>query len=91
VCTGDPVIDHMMAEYCEFEWSRQHIDISNASSSKAESLNGIQDKSVLIQAVRNLIPTRPEIGEFSTWKLRIETYWMVHKSLIDINTGWCLF
>ncbi|PNF43482.1 Clavesin-2 [Cryptotermes secundus] len=51
----------MMAEYCEFEWSRRHIDILSASSSKAESLNGIEDKSLLIQAVRNLISSRPEI------------------------------
>lgn len=85
--TGDPIIDRMMAEYCEFEWSRRHIDVSSASSSKAESLNGIEDKSLLIQAVQNLIPTRPELGEFSIWKLRIETYWMVHNSFIDINTG----
>jgi hypothetical protein len=76
----------MMAEYCEFDWSRRHIDISNVSASKAESLNGIQDKSLLIQAVQNLIPTRPEIGEFSIWKLRIETYWLVYKSFMDINT-----
>jgi hypothetical protein len=69
VCAGDTVINHMMAEYCEFEWSRQHIDLSDVSSSKVESLNGIQDKPLLIQAVRNLIPTRPETGVFLTWKL----------------------
>jgi hypothetical protein len=66
VCTGDTVINRMMAEYCEFEWNHRHIDLSDVSSSKTEPLNGIQDKSLLIQAVRNLIPTRPEIGEFST-------------------------
>ncbi|XP_021932783.1 clavesin-2-like isoform X3 [Zootermopsis nevadensis] len=51
----------MMAEYCEFEWSCRHIGMSDASPTKAESLNGIQDKSLTIQAVQNLIPTRPEI------------------------------
>jgi hypothetical protein len=56
----------MMAEYCEFEWSRRHIGISDASPTKTESLNGIQDKSLLIQAVQNLIPTRPGVGEFSS-------------------------
>jgi hypothetical protein len=56
----------MMAEYCEFEWSCRHIGISDVSSTKTESLNGIQDKSLAIQAVRNLIPTRPEIGKFSS-------------------------
>lgn len=61
----------MMAEYCEFEWSCRHIGMSDASPTKAESLNGIQDKSLTIQAVQNLIPTRPEIGEFSYCKLRM--------------------
>jgi hypothetical protein len=54
----------MMAEYFEFDWTHRHIDLSSVSMTKTESLNGIQDKSHLIQAVRNLIPTRPEIGEF---------------------------
>jgi hypothetical protein len=63
---GGAIIDCMMAEYCEFEWSHRHIGISDASPTKTESLNGIQDKSLLIQAVRNLIPTRPGVGEFSS-------------------------
>jgi len=54
----------MMAEYFEFDWKHRHIGLSSASPTKTESLNGIQDKSHLIQAVQNLIPTRPEIGEF---------------------------
>jgi hypothetical protein len=66
VCPGDAVISCIMAEYCEFEWHHQHIGISDLSPTKTETLNGIQDKSLAIQAVRNLIPTRPEIGEFST-------------------------
>jgi hypothetical protein len=66
VCPGDAIIDCMMAEYCEYEWSCQRIGISDVSPTKTESLNGIQDKSLAIQAVRNLIPTRPEIGEFSS-------------------------
>lgn len=64
VCPGDSIIDCMMAEYFEFDWKHRHIGLSSASPTKTESLNGIQDKSHLIQAVQNLIPTRPEIGEF---------------------------
>jgi len=51
----------MMAEYFEFDWSVRHNGLPSASPTKTESLNGIQDKSHLIQAVQNLIPTRPEI------------------------------
>jgi len=64
VCPGDAIIDCMMAEYSEFDWTPRHIHLSSASPTKTESLNGIQDKSHLIQAVKNLMPTRPEIGEF---------------------------
>jgi hypothetical protein len=64
VCSGDAVIDSMMAEYFEYDWTQRHIGFSSVSPTKAESLNGIQDKTHLIQAIQNLIPTRPEIGEF---------------------------
>jgi hypothetical protein len=64
MCPGDAIIDCMMAEYFECDWTHRHISLSSASPTKTESLNGIQDKSRLIQAVQNLIPTRPEIGEF---------------------------
>ena len=64
MCPGGAIIDCMMAEYFEFDWNLRHIGLSSASPTKTESLNGIPDKSHLIQAVHNLIPTRPEIGEF---------------------------
>lgn len=64
MCPGDAIIDCMMAEYFEYDWTHRHVGLSSASPTKIESFNGIQDKSQLIQAVQNLIPTRPEIGEF---------------------------
>lgn len=51
----------MMAEFFEFDWTHRNIGLSSASPTKTESLNSIPDKSHLIQALHNLIPTRPEI------------------------------
>lgn len=64
VCSGDAIIDCMMAEYFEYDWAHRRIGLSSASPTKIESFNDVQDKSHLIQAVLNLIRTRPEIGEF---------------------------
>jgi hypothetical protein len=64
VCPGDAITDCMMAEFFEYDWTHRHISLASVSSTKTESLNGVQDKTHLIQAVQNLIPTRPEIGEF---------------------------
>ncbi|PSN49537.1 hypothetical protein C0J52_04979 [Blattella germanica] len=49
-----------MAEYCEFDWNKR-VDTKIVSPTKTISLNGLQDKSPIIKAVRDLIPTRPEI------------------------------
>ncbi|KAJ9601353.1 hypothetical protein L9F63_000491, partial [Diploptera punctata] len=50
-----------MAEYCEYDWNRHAQDNTIVTPTKTRSLNGIQDKTAIIKAVRNLISTRPDI------------------------------
>ena len=62
VCLSFCYRDYNMAEYCEFNWTRRDCDSSIVTPTKTISLIGIQDNTPVIKAVRDLIPTRPDIG-----------------------------